>query len=211
MWIQRTSNLLWSKFTLDSAWWEIYASGADSSSWEGVCLHSTLLNGTGVVLGLAPALEYTFLKHVSLVGAYFKVLCPSIVDHLLDILCHPGSFFFCTLHLDTHRWSYDVILSLFIKIIWRCLCSDHILIYLLQGGLAPIDLKVDTFFHCAAPGGTGAAKVLLIMPLWVFCFCIHLSSKCSSKYVDTVPWTWTSNIIFTYLELGNMKSLCRPI
>ena len=94
MWIQRTSNLLWSKFTLDSAWWEIYASGADSSSWEGVCLHSTLLNGTGVVLGLAPALEYTFLKHVSPVGAYFKVLCPSIVDHLLDILCHPGSFFF---------------------------------------------------------------------------------------------------------------------
>ncbi|KAG0618048.1 hypothetical protein M758_4G035000 [Ceratodon purpureus] len=59
-----------------------------------------LLIGTGPILGLAPAPEYTFLIYVSPVGTYFK------------------------------------------------------------GGLSPIDLKVETFFHRAAPGGTGAAKTI---------------------------------------------------
>jgi branched-chain amino acid aminotransferase len=59
-----------------------------------------LLIGTGAVLGLAPAPEYTFLIYVSPVGSYFK------------------------------------------------------------GGLAPIDLKVETYFHRAAPGGTGGVKTI---------------------------------------------------
>lgn len=29
-----------------------------------------------------------------------------------------------------------------------------------QGGLAPIDLKVETYFHRAAPGGTGGVKTI---------------------------------------------------
>jgi len=59
-----------------------------------------LLIGTGAILGLAPAPEYTFLIYVSPVGAYFK------------------------------------------------------------GGLLPIDLKVETHFHRAAPGGTGGVKTI---------------------------------------------------
>ncbi|KAG6543676.1 hypothetical protein Mapa_014860 [Marchantia paleacea] len=59
-----------------------------------------LLIGSGAVLGLAPAPEYTFLIYVSPVGNYFK------------------------------------------------------------GGLAPIDLKVDNYYHRAAPGGTGGVKTI---------------------------------------------------
>jgi hypothetical protein len=29
-----------------------------------------------------------------------------------------------------------------------------------QGGLAPIDLKVESFYHRAAPGGTGGVKTI---------------------------------------------------
>jgi branched-chain amino acid aminotransferase len=59
-----------------------------------------LLIGSGPILGLAPAPEYTFLIYVSPVGTYFK------------------------------------------------------------GGLSPIDLKVETHFHRAAPGGTGGVKTI---------------------------------------------------
>ncbi|CAM6085486.1 unnamed protein product [Calypogeia fissa] len=59
-----------------------------------------LLLGTGAVLGLAPAPEYSFIIYVSPVGNYF------------------------------------------------------------QSGLAPIDLKVDTYYHRAAPGGTGGVKTI---------------------------------------------------
>ncbi|CAK9214998.1 unnamed protein product [Sphagnum troendelagicum] len=59
-----------------------------------------LLIGTGGVLGLNPAPEYTFVIYVSPVGCYFK------------------------------------------------------------GGLAPIDLEVESFYHRAAPGGTGGVKTI---------------------------------------------------
>jgi branched-chain amino acid aminotransferase len=59
-----------------------------------------LLIGSGGVLGLAPAPEFTFVIYVSPVGCYFK------------------------------------------------------------GGLAPIDLKVESFYHRAAPGGTGGVKTI---------------------------------------------------
>ncbi|KAL3676462.1 hypothetical protein R1sor_026410 [Riccia sorocarpa] len=59
-----------------------------------------LLLGSGAVLGLAPAPEYSFIIYVSPVGNYFK------------------------------------------------------------GGLAPIDLKVDGYYHRAAPGGTGGVKTI---------------------------------------------------
>ncbi|KAJ7547370.1 hypothetical protein O6H91_08G082700 [Diphasiastrum complanatum] len=59
-----------------------------------------LLIGSGAVLGLAPAPEYSFVVYVSPVGNYFK------------------------------------------------------------GGLAPIDLKVETHHHRAAPGGTGGVKTI---------------------------------------------------
>lgn len=34
------------------------------------------------------------------------------------------------------------------------------LMHLWQGGLSPIDLKVETYFHRAAPGGTGGVKTI---------------------------------------------------
>ncbi|XP_002990723.2 branched-chain-amino-acid aminotransferase 5, chloroplastic [Selaginella moellendorffii] len=59
-----------------------------------------LLIGSGAILGLAPAPEYSFIIYVSPVGNYFK------------------------------------------------------------SGLAPISLKVETFYHRAAPGGTGGVKTI---------------------------------------------------
>lgn len=46
-----------------------------------------LLMGSGAVLGLAPAPEYTFLIYVSPVGNYFKVLL-SLLVHYYQVLFH---------------------------------------------------------------------------------------------------------------------------
>lgn len=44
---------------------------------------------------------------------------------------------------------------------WMCF------ILLWQGGLSPIDLKVETYFHRAAPGGTGGVKTISnYAPVW---------------------------------------------
>ncbi|CAN8251488.1 unnamed protein product [Cochlearia groenlandica] len=83
-----------------------------------------LLMGTGAVLGLAPAPEYTFLIYVSPVGNYFKVLAFVLIQSSFLVI----SF----LSVET----------------------------LLQEGVAPINLIVETEFHRATPGGTGGVKTI---------------------------------------------------
>ena len=62
--------------------------------------------GTGAVLGLAPAPEYTFLIYVSPVGNYFKVC------HLYYLAClspscdHSEALVYLSLH-----WSMDALQS----------------------------------------------------------------------------------------------------
>lgn len=47
-----------------------------------------LLMGSGAVLGLAPAPEYTFLIYVSPVGNYFKVMLICLSNTLKCLLIH---------------------------------------------------------------------------------------------------------------------------
>lgn len=81
--------------------------------------------GTGAVLGLAPAPDYTFLIYVSPVGNYFKVFAFVFLCNFLS-----SSFGFLSLT------------------------------YLLQEGVAPINLIVENDFHRATPGGTGGVKTI---------------------------------------------------
>lgn len=74
-------------------------SSPQTSSAQGSLYLRPLLIGTGPILGLAPAPEYTFVVYASPVASYFK-----------------------------------------------------------GGQLTPIDLKIETEYHRAAPGGTGGTK-----------------------------------------------------
>ncbi|URE29791.1 branched-chain-amino-acid aminotransferase [Musa troglodytarum] len=90
-----------------------------------------LLFGSGTVLGLAPAPEYTFLIFVSPVGNYFKHR--ALYVYLCMITSEEVSYG----KEQTNRWKYAF-----------------------QEGLAPINLVVENEFHRAAPGGTGGVKTI---------------------------------------------------
>ena len=92
-----------------------------------------LLMGSGPILGLAPAPEYTFLIYAAPVGNYFKVSARTGRSRS----SRPGD----ARDVNNHR-------------AWRsCL-------FFFQEGLAPINLVVDDEFHRAMPGGTGGVKTI---------------------------------------------------
>eukprot|EP00897_Mesotaenium_endlicherianum_P002412 jgi/Mesen1/2199/ME000152S01282 len=138
-----------------------------------------LLIGTGPILGLAPAPEYTFLIYVSPVGNYFKggTLTPislkveehfhratpggtgaaKTIGNYSPIPPHgKGSLYIRPLLIGT-----GPILGLapapeYTFLIYVSPVGN----YFKGGTLTPISLKVEEHFHRATPGGTGAAKTI---------------------------------------------------
>lgn len=109
-----------------------------------------LLIGTGPILGLAPAPEYTFLIYVSPVGNYFKVI------HRKNTSCFFFPFFLSTL----------LNCSIFVFVLF-------LFFWVQTGQLNPLRLLVEESYHRAAPGGTGGAKVICnYAPVKTSTFCI---------------------------------------
>jgi hypothetical protein len=64
-----------------------------------------------------------------------------------------------TLGCSICKFSYSSFPS-FLEIYEVCVNFAMFVLNVWQGGLAPIDLKVETYFHRAAPGGTGGVKTI---------------------------------------------------
>ncbi|XP_016163874.1 branched-chain-amino-acid aminotransferase 2, chloroplastic isoform X1 [Arachis ipaensis] len=90
-----------------------------------------LLIGSGAVLGLAPAPEYTFLIYASPVRNYFKVI---------------------------HQLYYFLVLT--ITSIFRIKFYMYVLILVEQEGSAPLNLYVEENFDRASRRGTGSVKTI---------------------------------------------------
>ena len=87
-----------------------------------------LLIGTGPILGLAPAPEYTFVIYASPVASYFKARGGAALAACRS--ARRGA------HMVSRSWLHAP----------------------QGGQLTPIDLIVETEYHRAAPGGTGGTK-----------------------------------------------------
>ncbi|CAI7748306.1 unnamed protein product, partial [Closterium sp. NIES-53] len=141
-----------------------------------------LLVGTGPVLGLAPAPEYSLLIYVSPVGNYFKGATLTPIALKVEELYHraaPGGTGsakaignYSPVEELYHRaapggtgsakaiGNYSPVSAVKCGVLQCCAVSVAVGNYFKGAKLTPIALKVEELYHRAAPGGTGSAKAI---------------------------------------------------